>query len=67
MKLVMKALWQLLMKKKKYREQKESIRMMNSLRSDTEKINLTEEVKKIGIDEVIKHIEVINKSLKSHI
>ena len=67
MKLVMKALWQLLMKKKKYREQKESIRMMNSLRSDTEKINLTEEGKKIGIDEVIKHIEVINKSLKSHI
>ena len=63
----MKALWQLLMKKKKYREQKESIRMMNSLRSDTEKINLTEEGKKIGIDEVIKHIEVINKSLKSHI
>ena len=52
---------------KKYREQKESIRMMNSLRSDTEKINLTEEGKKIGIDEVIKHIEVINKSLKSHI
>ena len=67
MKLVMKALWQLLMKKKKYREQKESIRMMNSLRSDTEKINLTEEGKKIGIDEVIKHIEVINKSLKSQI
>ena len=63
----MKALWQLLMKKKKYREQKESIRMMNSLRSDTEKINLTEEGKKIDIDEVIKHIEVINKSLKSHI
>ena len=63
----MKALWQLLIKKKKYREQKESIRMMNSLRSDTEKINLTEEGTKIGIDEVIKHIEVINKSLKSHI
>ena len=63
----MEALWQLLMKKKKYREQKESIRMMNSLRSDTEKINLTEEGKKIDIDEVIKHIEVINKSLKSHI
>ena len=62
----MKTLWQLLMKKKKYREQKESIRMMNSLRSDTEKINLTEEGKKIGIDEVIKHNKVINKSLKSH-
>ena len=51
---------------KKYREQKESIRMMNSLRSDTEKINLTEEGKKIGIDKVIKHNKVINKSLKSH-
>ena len=62
----MKTLWQLLMKKKKYREQKEIIRMMNSLRSDTEKINLTEEGKKIGIDKVIKHNKVINKSLKSH-
>ena len=39
---------------KKYRELKESIRMMNSQRSDTEKINLTEEGKKIGINEVIK-------------
>ena len=28
--------------------------MMNSQRSDTEKINLTEEGKKIGINEVIK-------------
>ena len=55
------------MKKNKYREQKESIRMMNSLRNDTEKINLTKEGKKISIDEVIKHIEVINKILKSHI
>ena len=32
---------------KKYRELKESIRMMNSQRSDTEKINLTEEGKEI--------------------
>ena len=55
------------MKKNEYREQKESIRMMNSLRNDTEKINLTKEGKKIGIDEVIKHIEVINKSLKNFI
>ena len=31
---------------KKYRELKESIRMMNSQRSDTEKINLIEEGKK---------------------
>ena len=34
---------------------------MNSQRRDTEKINLIEEGKKIGID------EVINKSLKSQI
>ena len=41
--------------------------MMNSQRSDTEKINLIEEGKKIGIDEVIKHNEIVNKSLKSQI
>ena len=52
---------------KKYREQKESIRMMNSLKGDTEKINSIEEGKKTGIDEVINHNEVINKSLKCHI
>ena len=43
---------------KKYRELKESIRMMNSQRSDTEKNNLIEEGKKIGIN------KVINNSLK---
>ena len=42
--------------------------MMNSQwnciqRSDTEKVNLIEEGKKIGISEVIKHNEIIN-SLK---
>ena len=36
--------------------------MMNSQRSDTEKINLTEEGKKISIDEVIKHNEIIKIS-----
>ena len=51
----------------KYRELKESIRMMNSQRSDTEKINLIQEGKKIGIDEVIRHSEIVNKSLKSYI
>ena len=49
---------------KKYRELKESIRMMNSQRSDTEKSNLIEEGKKIGINEVIEHNEIINNSLK---
>ena len=49
---------------KKYRELKEPIRMMNSQRSDTEKINLIEEGKKIGINEVIKRNEVINNGLK---
>ena len=39
---------------KKYRELKESIRMMNSQRTDSEKINLIEKGKKIGINEVIK-------------
>ena len=49
---------------KKYREPKESIRMMNSQRYDTENINLIEEGKKIGINEVTKRNEIINNSLK---
>ena len=49
---------------KKYRELKESIRMTNSQRSDAEKINLIEEGKKIGINEVIKRNKFINNSLK---
>ena len=57
MKLVMKTLWLFLMNKKKYRELKESIRMMNSPRSDVEKVSLIEEGKKIGINEVIKRNE----------
>ena len=48
----------------KYREMKESIRMMNSQRSDVEKVSLIEEGKKIGINQVIKHKEIINNSLK---
>ena len=44
---------------KKYRELKETIRMMNSQKSDTEEINVIEEGKKIGIDEVNKQNEVI--------
>ena len=42
----------------KYQELKESIRMMNSQKSDTEKNILIEEGKKIGIN------EVTNNSLK---
>ena len=38
MKLVMKTLRQLLMKKKEIRELKESIRMMNSQKNDSEKL-----------------------------
>ena len=49
---------------KKYRELKESIRMMSSQRSDAEKINLIEEGGKIGINEFIKRNEIINDSLK---
>ena len=49
---------------KDFRELKESIRMMNTQRSDSEKINLIEEGKKIGVNEVIKHNRVISNSLK---
>ena len=52
---------------KKYRELKESIRMMNSQRRDSEKINLIEEGTNIGINEVIKGNEVINNNLKYQI
>ena len=49
---------------KKCRELKESIKMMNSQRSIAEEINLFEEGKKIGINEVIKRNKFINNSLK---
>ena len=52
---------------REYQKLKESIRMMNSQRSDTEKNNQIEDGKKAGIDEVIKRNEIINKSLKSQI
>ena len=54
----------ILNEEKKYRELKESITMMNSQRSDVEKISLIEEGKKIGINKVIKRNEIINNSLK---
>ena len=54
----------ILNEEKKYRELKESIRMMNSQRSDAEKVSLIEEGKKIGINEVIKRNETINNNLK---
>ena len=57
--------------KKKYRELKQSIRMMNSQRRDSEKNNFIEEGKKSindindnGINEVIKRNKIINNSLK---
>ena len=50
---------------KKYQELKESIRMMNSHRSDAKKVSLIEEdKKKKGFNEVIKRNEIINNSLK---
>ena len=41
--------------------------MRNSQRCDAEKIDLIEERKKVGIDEVIKHNEFINSSKISNI
>ena len=54
----------ILNEEKNYRELKESNIMMNSQRSDVEKISLIEEGKKIGINQVIKCNEIINNSLK---
>ena len=51
--------------KRNYRQLVESIRMINSQRSDAEKINLIKEGIRIDIDEVIKRIEFIKNSLKS--
>ena len=39
-----------------------SIKMMNSHRSDAEKVSLIEESEKIGINEVIKRNEIINNN-----
>ena len=41
--------------------------MVNSQRSDAEKVNMIKEGKKIGINEVIKRNEVINNNLKYQI
>ena len=54
----------ILNKEKKYRELKESIRTIKSQRSNVEKTCLIEEDKKIGTNEIIKHNEIINNSLK---
>ena len=49
---------------KKHRKLKESIRMMNSQRSDVEKTILIEKGKKISINVVIKRNRIINNRLK---
>ena len=49
---------------KKYRELRESTRTMNTQRHDSEKTNLIEEGKKIGINEAIKRNKISNNSLK---
>ena len=54
----------ILNEEKKYRDLKESIRMMDSQRSDAEKIILIKEGKKIVINEFIKRNENINNGLK---
>ena len=47
---------------KKYRELKEKVNVMNSQTSDVEKVILTQESKKMGINEVINRNEIINNS-----
>ena len=51
--------------KENYRELKESIRMMNGQRSDSEKINLIEEGKRMRINIFIKNNKIINNSFKA--
>ena len=48
----------------KYRELKESIRMINSHRSDAQKVSLIEEGQKLGINEANRRNEIIKNSLK---
>ena len=43
---------------KKYRELKESIRMMNSQRRDVEKINLTQEDKKYVLMKLLRTVQL---------
>ena len=50
---------------KKYRELKESIRVINTQRSDSEKVNLIEESNQMSINEVIQRNRIIKNSLKS--
>ena len=57
----------ILNEEKKYQELKESIRMMNSQRSDVEKVSLIVEGIKIGINEVIKRNEIIINSLNNEL
>ena len=54
----------ILNEEKKYWQLKKSIGMVNSQRSNVEKISLIEEGKKVGINEVIKQNQIINNSLK---
>ena len=56
----MKIFMLIINEERNYQEFKERIRMMESQRSDTEKINLIEEGKKIGINKIIKHKQIIN-------
>ena len=54
---------------KNFGELKENIRMMDSQwnciqRSDAEKVNLIGKGEKVGINEAIKHNEIINNNLK---
>ena len=48
---------------KNYRELRERTIMMNNQRSDTEKVYLIEESKKIGIAEIIKRSKIIKSQI----
>ena len=66
MKLVMKTLWQLLMKGKKYWELKEKVNLIEEGKINKQTNKQTNK-QEIGINEVIKCNKIINNSLKPQI
>ena len=64
MKLVMKTLWQFLMKKRNIESRKKALEWWAAKEVMLKKLVWLKKIKKIGINEVIKRNEIINNSLK---
>ena len=64
MKLVMETLWLFLMKKRNIKGWKKALKWWIAKEVMLKKLVWLKKLKKIGINEVIKHNEIINNSLK---